>query len=161
MGLCYIPVDMFLKFIATLFSALHLVICWSFWHYWYKLQYQILLHFIIIFLSVSIRLRNGDQFANRSQTLKNCCKTGESRESVNSAKMPQNGPGGDFTALVYCSRNSKEQCVLHEFMLHTSWPILKICSNTVFCITFSTMLVIWHYGIGVNCNVRVQYIITF
>ena len=109
MSFCYIPVGLFLKFVATLFSALHLVLCWSFWHCWYKLQYQILLHFTIIVFSVSIRLRNGDQFAKGSQTLKNCCKTGESRESVNSAKMPQNGPGGgDFTALVYCSRNSKE-----------------------------------------------------
>ena len=30
MSLCYIPVGLFLKFEATLFSALHLVLCWSF-----------------------------------------------------------------------------------------------------------------------------------
>ena len=71
------------------------------WHYLYKLQCQILVH--LSHFSVRIRLTYGDQFGNRSQTLKNCCKTGESRESVNSAKMPQNGPGGIslllFTAL--------------------------------------------------------------
>ena len=85
MSLCYILVGLFLKFAATLFSASNLVPFWSF--------FQSLVHYDI--LSVSIRLRNGDQFANRTQTLKkNCCKTGESRESVNSDKMPQNGPGG-------------------------------------------------------------------
>ena len=69
------------------------------WHYLYKLQCQILVH--LSHFSVRIRLTYGDQFGNRSQTLKNCCKTGESRESVNSAKMPQNGPGGGISLLLF------------------------------------------------------------
>ena len=43
-----------------------------------------------IFLSVRLRFAYGDQFGNKSQTWKNCRKTGQSRESVNCAKMPQN-----------------------------------------------------------------------
>jgi len=67
---------------------------------------------------------------------------------------PPPGPsshGGNFTALglgtlllVTALEIVKNKKVLHEFMLHTSRPVPKTYSNTVVCITFSTMLVIWH-----------------
>ena len=89
----------------------------------------------------------------------NCCKTGESRESVNSDKMPQNGLGGIslllFTVLGIL-KYSKFCLSLCYFMLHASRPIIKICSNTVFCITSSAMLVIWHYLYKLQCQILVH-----
>ncbi len=70
MSLYCIPVSLFLKFEATLFSALHLVLRWS-------LQCQILVHLSYF----------------KYQFDKNYCKAGESRESVNIDKMSQNGRG--------------------------------------------------------------------
>ena len=112
------------------------------------------------FLSVSIRLRNGDQFGNRSQTLKTVSKLVNQANQSTVTKCPKTAKGG-FTALgtlllVTAVEIVKNKEVLHEFMLHTSRPVPKICSNTVLCITFSTMLVIWHYWYTLQCQILVR-----
>ena len=92
---------MFLTFEATLFSALsvHFVLSWSIGIFGINCNVRLKYIQSCPIFKCQHQAKNGDQFGNRSQTLKNCCKAGESRESVNSDKMPQNGPGGNFTAL--------------------------------------------------------------
>ncbi len=60
MSLYCIPVSLFLKFEATLFSALHLVLCWSFGII--GINSYVRFGTFMTFLSVGIRLRNGDRF---------------------------------------------------------------------------------------------------
>ena len=60
--------------------------------------------------------------------------------------------GDEFTALGTSVEIIKNKVVLHELVLYASRPVLKLSCNTVFCITFSATLFIWHYCI--NCYVR-------